>query len=117
MSHLEETVLRDSPYIGGEKLSVADIHAIWGVRWDLHSEESQPPGLGAGTEPAVSRDKFPKVWRLIDSLPASHGKTIPFEVAKNKIEASSYTSDVEGVQEGEPTGIKAGTQVTVDSLG
>jgi glutathione S-transferase len=27
--------LADGPYIGGDKLSVADIHVIWVLRWVL----------------------------------------------------------------------------------
>lgn len=117
MDYLENRVLRDGPYIGGDKLSVADIHAIWGVRWDLHGADSQPPGLGHQTESAVGRDKFPKVWKLIDSLPVTNGKLIDVKDAEKKIFGSRYSSDVKGVMEGEPTGIKAGTEVTVDSLG
>lgn len=117
LDYLEHTVLRDTPYIGGEELSVADIHAIWGVRWDLYGAESKPPGLGNQVEPGVGKSKYPKVWRLIESLPYPDPKVISFEEAWTKIKDSQYTSDLVGVWNGDPTGIKAGAQVTVDSLG
>jgi hypothetical protein len=116
LDYLENTVLEHGPYIGGDKLSVADIHAIWGVRWDLHGAESQPPGLGA-TEPVLGRDHFPKVWKLLDSLPLPDPKVIRFEEAKQKIRSSSFFSQSEAVWDLEPTGIKAGASVTVDTLG
>lgn len=117
MDFLENTVLANGDYIGGGKLSVADIHAIWGVRWVLFDmEKSYPPGLGAEKEHGVGKDKFPKVWHLIESLPASKAETISGEDAKKKIEGSQYTSRDEGVMPEDPNGIKAGTQVTIDSL-
>ena len=45
MSYLEDTVLRDTAYIGGNELTLATIHAIWGIRWDLHGADDQPPGV------------------------------------------------------------------------
>ena len=117
MDYLENTVLAQNRYIGGDALSLADIHAIWGVRWDLHGAESHPPGLGAGHEPAVDRKQFPKVWSLIDRLPIPQPKIISFEEAKAKIFEAGYSADVGGVWDLEPTGIEAGANVTVDALG
>ena len=94
MDWLEHTVLANGQFIGGSKLSVADIHAIWGLRWGLNAMDSNPPGLGAQKEPGLGKDSFPKVWRLIESLPAN----------------------LEGIMKDDPTGLKAGTQVTIDSL-
>jgi glutathione S-transferase len=116
LDYLENVALADSAYIGGDRLSVADIHAIWGVRWDLHGLESNPPGLGA-KESILGKEEFPKVWRLLESLPLPQPKMISFEEAKAKIFGSEYFSKAESVWEKEPTGIKAGTEVTVDSLG
>lgn len=116
MDFLEHKVLANGSYIGGSKLSVADINAIWGVRWALNPMDGSPPGLGASNEPGLSKSDYPKVWRLIESLPTPTAKTISAEEAKNKIEGSSYTSELKGIIEGDPTGLKAGTKVTVDSL-
>jgi hypothetical protein len=116
LDYLENVALENGPYVGGDKLSIADIHATWGIRWDLQGMESKPPGLGA-TEPILGRDEFPKVWNLLDSLPLPDPKVISFDEAKQKIFGSSYFSKLETVWDREPTGIKAGTNVTVDSLG
>jgi glutathione S-transferase len=32
---VEEVFLRDGPYIGGERLSMADVHVVWVLRWVL----------------------------------------------------------------------------------
>jgi len=116
LDFLENDVLGSDKYIGGDKFSTSDIHAIWGVRWALNDMESQPPGLGASKEPGVGKSEFPKVWNLIENLPVPQGKTISGEEAKKKIEGASYTSKVEGIAKDDPTGLKAGTKVTVDSL-
>jgi len=116
LDYLENVALEHGAYIGGAELSVADIHALWGVRWDLHGLESQPPGLGA-TESILGKEEFPKVWRLLESLPLPAPKVISFEEAKEKIFQSGYFSTLESVWEKEPTGIKAGAEVTVDTLG
>ncbi|KAF7185719.1 hypothetical protein HII31_12950 [Pseudocercospora fuligena] len=117
MDYLENTVLAQNKYIGGDALSVADIQAIWGIRWDLHGADSQPPGLGAGHESAVDRKQFPKVWSLIDRLPIPQPKIISFDEAKAKIFEAGYLADVGGVWDLEPTGIEVGANVTVDALG
>ena len=35
LATVEEVFLADGPYIGGDKLSVADIHVVWVLRWVL----------------------------------------------------------------------------------
>jgi hypothetical protein len=42
---------------------------------------------------------------------------ITFEEAKEKVFKSGYFSTLESVWEKEPTGLKAGQEVTVDTLG
>lgn len=51
------------------------------------------------------------------SFARTEPKTISFNEAWEKIKDSHYSSEFEGVIKGEPTGLKAGTQVNVDSLG
>ncbi|SMQ54709.1 unnamed protein product [Zymoseptoria tritici ST99CH_3D7] len=116
LDYLENTVLKDTKYIGGNEITLATIHAIWGVRWDLHGLEDQPPGLGE-THPAVGKSRFPKVHGLIDSLPLPEFKHISFDEAKEQIFASRYTSEITGLLKDEPTEIQVGTPVTADSLG
>ena len=66
---------------------------------------------------AVGRDRFPRVWRLIDNLPLPDPPLVSFEDAKQKIFASTYTSKVEGLLKNEPTELRIGADVRVDSLG
>ncbi|KAI5366271.1 putative Thioredoxin-like superfamily [Septoria linicola] len=120
LTYLEHTVFPHSPgpFLFGAEVTVAAIHAFWGVRWDSQASHANPPGMGAGvTEPQVSREKFPRVWRMIDALPLPKAKIISFAEARGKIEASTYFSELESVQVDEPTGIKKGADVTVDALG
>ncbi|USW54474.1 Putative glutathione S-transferase domain superfamily [Septoria linicola] len=120
LTYLEHTVFPHSPgpFLFGAEVTVADIHAFWGVRWDLQASDANPPGMGAGvTEPQVSREKFPRVWRMIDALPLPKAKIISFAEARGKIEASTYFSELESVQVDGPTRIKQGADVTVDALG
>jgi glutathione S-transferase len=35
LSTVEDVFLADGPYIGGDKISVADVHVIWVIRWVL----------------------------------------------------------------------------------
>lgn len=46
MDYLENTALAETAYIGGEEITLATIHAIWGIRWDLHGLEDQRKCLG-----------------------------------------------------------------------
>lgn len=116
MAWLEEDVLANGHYIGGGKLSVADIQAIWGLRWALRGMDQQPPGLGAEKEPGVGKKDFPKVWNLIENLPAPIAETISADDAAKKIQGAQYTSELKDVMQNDPTGIKAGAKVTIDSL-
>lgn len=116
LEFLEKTALSSGGYINGDKLSVADIHVIWGARWALNPMDGGPPGLGSSKEAGLGKEHFPKVWKLIESLPASNGQTVDAAEAAKKIQSASFTADKSGVAKGEPTGIQAGKQVTVDSL-
>ena len=109
MSFVENVLLKDSPYIGGDKLSLADIHVIWGIRWGLND-------LGVKGNPGVGKDDFPKVWKLIDSLPEAKPENLSSEDTIKTIKGSEYFAKAEGIQKDDPLGFKAGTKVTVESL-
>jgi glutathione S-transferase len=38
LATVEDVFLADGPYIGGDKISVADVHVIWVIRWVLTGE-------------------------------------------------------------------------------
>ena len=109
MAFVENTLLAKSPYIGGDKLSVADIHVIWGIRWGLND-------LGAKNNPGVGKESFPKLWKLIESLPEAKPETMSSEDAIKTIEGAGYFAKAGGVMDGDPLGISAGTPVTIESL-
>lgn len=46
-----------SPFIGGSKPALADIHLIWVVRWIMND-------LGVGKVSGSGKDRFPKIWKL-----------------------------------------------------
>ena len=109
LAFLENEVLTNGTYIGGDKLSVADIHTIFGLRWGLND-------LGAQKEAQLNRDAFPKVWKLIDSLPAAKPEVLSGEDTKSTIEKSEYSAEASGIAKDDPLGIKAGTSVSIESM-
>ena len=66
-------------FINGSELGVADIHAMWMVKWSLQT-------LAVGQDPAFSKEKWPKVWRWIESLPKhdEEGEAENIEAGKAK---------------------------------
>ena len=112
LREIEDVFLQDSkgPFIGGEKPSLADVHVIWGVRWALND-------LGAGQDAAVGKEAFPKVWKLIESLPPAKPEILSSEDAIKTIKEGEYTAKGPSeVLKGDPLGIKAGTKVTIESF-
>ena len=55
---IEKDFLADaSPFIGGSKPALADIHLIWVVVWIMSS-------LGVAEAPGSEKDRFPKIWKM-----------------------------------------------------
>lgn len=109
LSFLENEVLTTGTYIGGGKLSVADMHVIWGIRWVMND-------LGVKNEKGLGKDAFPKVWKLIESLPEAKPETLSSEDAIKTIKGADVSAKDVGVQEGDPLGISSGTPVTIESM-
>ena len=107
-SFVENTLLANSPYVGGEKLSVADLHVIYGIRWGLFD-------LGIQNEKGVGKDAFPKLWKLIESLPEPKPEDLSSEQTIQAIKNAQYSVSDVSVQSGDPLRISSGTQVTVES--
>ena len=103
----------DSPYIGGAKrIGLADIHAIWPIRWALND-------LGAKNDVGVGKDVYPKIWRLLEKLPETNikpEKTVTGNEAKDLILKSEYTAKELGVGKDDAFGLQSGTEVTVESF-
>lgn len=108
LTQVENHFLADSPYINGDKLSVADIHVVWPLRSALL-------GLGLQDVPAFGREKFPKVWSLIDNLPTPVTGTIGSEDGVATILAEEYFETDLKISEDDPLDIPQGAAVTVES--
>ena len=109
LDYVENTLLAKSPYIGGDKLSVADIHIVWAIRWALK-------GLGAEKDKEFSKDAFPKVWKWIESLPEATPEEISSEDAIKAIKGADYSAGDVSIMKDEPLGIEGGTSVIIESV-
>lgn len=110
MGYVEDVLLKDSEFVGGSKLSVADVHIIWPIRWALFDLKVNDRFAG------VSKKDFPKVWNLIESLPAAKGETLGSEEGLKRIREAQFSAGNVSVASDEPTGLKEGSQVTVESM-
>lgn len=109
LAHVEEVLLADSPYVGGETLSVADIHVIWALRWVLLDLGAVKRFSGLG------KDVYPKVWRLIESLPKPKGEKTDKETAIPAVLKAELSSPNVSVGKDDPLQIAQGAAVTVES--
>ncbi|KAK0283779.1 hypothetical protein LTR35_006238 [Friedmanniomyces endolithicus] len=108
---VEERFLADGsgPFMNGDKLSLADIHFIWCVRWGMKD-------LGAANEAGCGKDAFPKLWKMIESLPPAEPEVLGSEEALKTIKESKFFADAPtSVMKGDPLGLSAGTPVTIES--
>jgi len=110
MAYLEDVLLADSVFVGGERLSLADVHVIWPIRWALVDLKVKDRFAGVGKE------EFPKVWKLIEGLPEAKGETLSSEDGLKRIREAQLSAGGVGVARDEPTGLKEGTQVTMESM-
>ncbi|KAM0721388.1 hypothetical protein Q7P37_002312 [Cladosporium fusiforme] len=109
LAHVEDVLLADSPFVGGQKLSVADIHVIWALRWVLQD-------LGAAKRfSGLDKQAYPKVWQLIASLPKPNGEKVDKETAISAIRDAELFSKNVSVAKDDPLKIAQGADVTVES--
>ena len=110
LDSVENDFLANGSWIGGEKCSLADLHASWMIKWVLQTMEVQD-------EPGFSAKEFPKVHSWIERLPLhspdSDAEKISAEDAKQKILDSDYSARDAGIDSSDPTGLQAGTMVSV----
>lgn len=98
------------PFINGDKLGVADIHVIFGIKWALVD-------LGVAQEPGLGKQDLPKTWKLIESLPEIKPEVVGSEETIKTIKSASYSADgPTSTMANDPTGIQVGSAVTVESL-
>ncbi|KAK5089155.1 hypothetical protein LTR05_003379 [Lithohypha guttulata] len=101
------------PYINGSKCGIADIHAVWIPKFALQT-------LKYGTEePGFSKTDFPKVHRWIEQfpehVPEKEAPKVDEEAARQLIFESQYAAQEVGVDENDPTGLKKGQRVYVQT--
>lgn len=109
---LVENVLlaqNEGVFIGGEEISVRDMHVIFSIRWGLKN-------LGAEKEPGLQKEDFPKVWALIDALPAIEPEVMNGDDAVKTVKEAELWAGQVGVEEGDPLGLESGTRVKVESV-
>lgn len=109
-AYVEDVLLAKGPYVGGDKLSVADVHVICIFRWALND-------LGVKGEPGFGESDFPKLWTLIECLPQSKPeKELNGEEAVKMIQEAEYLVTSTGVDSNDPLSMSVGTPVTVESM-
>ncbi|KAK5731290.1 hypothetical protein LTR15_001229 [Elasticomyces elasticus] len=100
------------PFIDGAECGMADIHAIWMIKWALHT-------IGVAKEPGFDRKAFPKVHAWCDALPVhddsvQEGQMISKDEATKQILGSEYACPKITVDSTDPLGLKVGEQVSIE---
>lgn len=103
----------DAPFINGKQAGIADIHAVWIPKFALQT-------LKYGTEePGFSKSDFPKVHRWVEHFPEHVPENEPEKIdeatAHKIVLGAQYAAKEIGVDEKDPTGLKAGQQVYVQT--
>lgn len=96
-------------FIDGDEISLADIHVAWVIRFVLIA-------LGLGNEPGFSKGYYPRVYKWLESLPEPRMTVVDNETVIQQVLGAGYSAEPVGVDEKDPTGLKAGDDVTVENL-
>lgn len=114
---IESDFLKDAteaePFINGAKPGIADIHTVWIPKFALQT-------LKYGTdEPGFSAQDFPKVHRWCNAfpehIPANEPEKIDAATAHKSILGAQYAAKEIGIDEKDPTGLKKGQKVYVQT--
>ncbi|KAF2765831.1 hypothetical protein EJ03DRAFT_330670 [Teratosphaeria nubilosa] len=98
------------PFIHGSKISLADIHVAWPFRWVLFQ-------LQVRREPGFGPQDFPKVYKLLESLPKPAPKNLKVEEVHSTIRGASYWAQSPGgVAQGDPLRLKTGMEVKIEDF-
>jgi glutathione S-transferase len=96
------------PFIAGEKFGLADLHTGWAVGWSLKA-------IGLDQESGFGEADFPRIYKWVSSWPTPQYTDRPQEQVWRAIKGAEYTAKDIGVNDQDPLGIKAGTNVTVEN--
>ncbi|EME41146.1 hypothetical protein DOTSEDRAFT_46216 [Dothistroma septosporum NZE10] len=105
----EQFFLSGGPFINGANISLADIEAVWPVRWAFKY-------LGLDKEAGLGKDKFPRTWKWIESMPDLSAPELSADDTHTAIRSAQYTAKDIGIAKDDPTGLQAGTKVNVESF-
>lgn len=100
------------PWINGAKPGIADVHASWIPKFALETlKYAEVEGLGLGAA------QYPRLHRWLAGFPAHMPEKQPEllsgEEATERILGLGYAAKDVGVDETDPTGLKAGQEVQV----
>ncbi|QIW94690.1 hypothetical protein AMS68_000208 [Peltaster fructicola] len=108
-----EFLTDDGPFIGGkQECGLADIHAIWIVKWLLQT-------LEVAKEPGFSKKDLPRVYQWIEALPRqneaeSKEMHLTADEATKQLLAAEYAMPDIGVDPADPLGLSQGERVAVE---
>lgn len=111
MDIVENEFLGDGrKFVGGEELGVADLHAMWMMKWALQT-------MGVSDEEGLGKEDFPRVYQWIAGIPKHDEEgapeTLSHDEAKRRLLAAEYAVKEIDIDERDPTRLKAGQQVSV----
>ncbi|CAK1359934.1 uncharacterized protein RHO25_003282 [Cercospora beticola] len=116
LAEIETQILSGAgPFINGSQIGLADIHVFWPIGWALTD-------LGLNKEPGLDASSYPKIFKLLDSLPKpedikAKAKSLSAEEAHKIIMTGDYSAQESYAVEHDNTyGIVAGTTVAVESF-
>ncbi|SMR47146.1 unnamed protein product [Zymoseptoria tritici ST99CH_3D1] len=100
------------PWIGGSECGLADIHAMWMIKWALFTLDMQK-------QSGMGRDEFPKLYKWVEGVPKhdediEKNDKIDEEKAREIVLGSEYAMPDIGIDAKDPLGYKAGEEVYVE---
>ncbi|KAF1988664.1 hypothetical protein K402DRAFT_462034 [Aulographum hederae CBS 113979] len=99
----------ETPFIGGDKCSLADIHVAWIINWVMVTHK-------IGRKPGFGPEIFPRTHAWLGRFPKPEYSTISEKEAKETILGSRYIFPSVEVHEADPLGKWADTNVCVETI-
>lgn len=100
-------------WIGGDKAGIADINAMWIVKWAMQT-------LNMQSEPGFGKDSYPRIHRWIESIKphvpeSEEGTKIDGDEATKTILGAEYAIPDIGVDPKDPLQLKEGDKVAIEA--
>ncbi|ETN36961.1 uncharacterized protein HMPREF1541_07949 [Cyphellophora europaea CBS 101466] len=99
-------------FIAGDKPGAADVHAIWMLKWAIET-------VGCGKEPGFAKEDFPKAYKWFEGFPnhtpENDAPKLDAKDAHQKVLDAEYAAEDIGVDPKDPTGLKKGATVVVET--